>query len=91
LIELIIIDDNSKEDIKTFLQEFIHQGQLGNLNNIVYVKNKENKGFPHNANIILDEASHDIVCILNSDTYVCEGALEKISKVLEDNDNILVA
>jgi GT2 family glycosyltransferase len=88
---LIIVDDNSNENIKIFLEKIIQNNPLGNIQRITYIKNQENKGFPHNANIILDEASYEMICILNSDTYVCENALEKIIKILQENENVLVA
>lgn len=91
IIEIIIVDDNSTEDIRAFLTDFVNQDTLGNITHLKYIKNKENKGFPHNANIILDNSTHDIICILNSDTYVCKQALEKLSHALQEDVNTIIA
>lgn len=91
LFDLLIVDDNSTQNITEFLKKFINDENLWNIQEITYIKNAKNMWFPHNANIILDETKSQFICILNSDIYVCEGALEKMMKILQENEDILVA
>ncbi len=89
-VELVLVDDKSTEDIRGLALEFA-QKSAGHIKSIVFICNKKNQGFPHNANIILDQATHDTVCVLNSDTYVCPGALERLDAALQAEPQVMIA
>ncbi|RSK28858.1 glycosyltransferase [Bacillus sp. HMF5848] len=67
---LYLLDDCSPNpEIKDILDFY-----AGRFNNIIAVKNKENKGFPGNVNSGLRITENDVI-ILNSDTIVTDGWL----------------
>lgn len=89
-VELVLVDDKSTQDIRGLALEFV-QKSAGHVKSVVYIRNKKNRGFPHNANVILDQATHDTVCVLNSDTYVCPGALERLDAALRAEPLVMIA
>lgn len=89
-LELVLVDDKSTEDIRGLAVEFA-KTSAGHIKSILYIRNKKNRGFPHNANIILDQATHDTVCILNSDTYVCPRALERLDAAVRTSPSVIIA
>ncbi|MEA1926005.1 MAG: glycosyltransferase [Patescibacteria group bacterium] len=90
-MELIIVDDCSKENIKTEVEAFISKQKPKNILKVVFIRNNNNMGFPHNANIILNNSKEKIICILNSDTYVCPNAFERIVKLMNSDNKIIIA
>lgn len=69
---LILINDKSPDErIQKYLDEIQHE-------NVVVVHNKENRGFPANINIGMAQSEENDVVLLNSDTVVTKGWLEKL-------------
>ena len=89
--ELLIVDDASTENVRSVVGVAIENGWLSDAFSVCYMRNSHNRGFPHNANVILAESNGKIVCILNSDTYVCPGSFEQMCEVLDNDDDVLVA
>ncbi|MFC0524541.1 glycosyltransferase family 2 protein [Pontibacillus salicampi] len=67
--ELIIIDNNSYDGTKEYLQ---------GLQLIKCLYNSENKGFPYSCNQGIKEAKGEYVVLLNNDTVVTEGWLTRL-------------
>jgi len=73
---LVIINDKSPDErILPMLQDFVEKNKSGN--NIVLIDNNENKGFVCTVNIGMRRSENDVV-LLNSDTEVTSGWLEKM-------------
>lgn len=73
---LIIINDKSQDErILPMLHDFVESNKNGS--NIVLICNKENLGFVRTVNVGMRHSSNDIV-LLNSDTEVTSGWLEKM-------------
>jgi len=70
--ELIIIDNNSGEATKEFLTG--KQKSMG----FTLITNKKNKGFAYACNQGIKVAKYNYICLLNSDTVVSPGWLEKM-------------
>lgn len=78
---LILINDNSTDKrVGELLREL--QGQ-----NIVVMENKENKGFSSNVNKGMAFSDNDVI-LLNSDTCVTEGWVEKLKECAYSKENI---
>lgn len=71
---LILINDNSPDvRIKQLLDEQCKK-------NIIVVHNTDNKGFSNNINIGMAQSIENDVILLNSDTIVTKGWIEKLSR-----------
>lgn len=69
---LILINDHSSDQrIYRYLNEIRDE-------HVVVIHNQENKGFPANVNIGMEQSDADVV-LLNSDTVVTKGWLEKLA------------
>jgi len=76
--ELILIDDCSDKETSDYLQQYKEYGKI--------IRNDEVKGFPHNCNLIIKNASYENICLLNSDVYCPTFWIEKLIKALEYYD-----
>lgn len=81
---LYLLDDRSpdpkiKELLSTYSEKFPDF--------IIAVRNEQNLGFPGNVNNGFKISKHDVV-ILNSDTLVSEGWLEKLNEVANKEESI---
>ena len=73
---LVIINDKSPDErILPMLQDFVESHKQDS--NIVLINNKENLGFVRTVNVGMRHSSNDVV-LLNSDTEVTSGWLEKM-------------
>ena len=69
---LILINDNSPDErIRPFLD-------VQEKENVIVIHNTENKGFSNNINIGMSQSSDNDVILLNSDTILTKGWVEKI-------------
>ncbi len=75
--EIILIDDNSTEDVNL---EFIK--------GIKIIRNNQNLGFLKNINIGIKEAIGKFIYILNNDTEVQDGFLTELLNVFETFPNV---
>lgn len=78
--EIIIVDDNSSQDIKKSIDVF-------NDNRIVYIKNKENHGVSYSRNVGMKASKYDLIALLDSDDEWLPGKLEEQIKYLIENIN----
>lgn len=74
---VILIDNGSAEPSRT-----LYQSMLETLPRALYVRSPENLGFVKATNIGLAMATAEYVCLLNNDTEVPPGWLEKLQEVL---------
>lgn len=69
---LILINDNSSDQRIRKLLDSIKQ------NYVIIIHNQENRGFPANVNIGIEQSQTQDVLLLNSDTVVTKGWVEKL-------------
>lgn len=70
--ELIIIDDGSKDDVLSFIRDFIDD-------RIIYLET-EHLGVSHARNVGIKEAKGTYICFLDSDDYYLSHHLEVLKK-----------
>lgn len=79
---LILVNDNSPDErIAPFLDEQAND-------NIIVIHNAENKGFPANINIGMVQSDTNDIIMLNSDTIVTSGWVDKIIKCAYSDEAI---
>jgi len=78
--EIIVVDNASQDRTPEMLNRFSAERT-----NFKSVFNKTNRGFAGGNNDGVKEAEGDIVILLNSDTVVPKGAINKIIKHMRDN------
>lgn len=76
--EIIIIDDNSLEDIKTIIDKF-HD------NKIIYIRNNKNMGVSYSRNIGIKRSKYDLIALLDSDDEWLPKKLEFQIKYLKEH------
>ena len=78
--EIIVVDNNSSDDTRTWLLE---------QTSLKLILNTENKGFPKGCNqgIQIANQENDIL-LLNNDTIVTENWLKNLKKCLDSNPKI---
>jgi glycosyltransferase involved in cell wall biosynthesis len=81
--ELILIDNNSTDETKKYLEELQTQKK-----NLKVIFNKENKGFPAGINQGILEAKTENIIIANNDIVVTENWLEKMIQKAESDSEI---
>lgn len=69
-IEIIVVDDRSKEPITKAIQKMFPQ--------VTVITNKENLGFAKTVNKGIEVASHPLICLLNNDIRLPNSAWLKI-------------
>ena len=82
-IEIIVVDDCSKDNSKNIINEFCNQN-----NNIIFIQNKENKGVIYSRNIAIDSAKGDYILPLDGDDIIEQSYIEKAVKILNENSKI---
>ena len=78
-LEVIVVDDGSKDESVEALKEIEEQ-----FKNVKVVVNKENLGYVGTNNKGIKASSGKYILLLNSDTVVKKGSLEKLVKFAED-------
>ena len=84
--EIILINDCSKEETSSYLENYVRENTEFRL-----VNNEENLGFVKTCNKGMKIAGGDIVVLLNSDTMIPEGFCERIIKCFNSDKKIGVA
>ena len=79
-LEIIVVDNNSKDGSQEFLKE--------NYRKAILIENKENYGFAKGNNIGLKASTGDYILILNNDTVVAPNFLEPLIRDFKDNPRI---
>jgi GT2 family glycosyltransferase len=77
--EVIVVDNNSVEDIEPLKLEFP---------GIKLIKNHINSGMGAGNNIGIKSARYEYLLILNADTEITPGAIESMTAVLEGNSTV---
>lgn len=80
--ELIIVDDSSERKTKKICQEFSADSRVR------LFRNQKNLGYSKTANLAFSLAAHKHVVLLNSDTIVSAGWLDKLQKHLLNDPNL---
>jgi len=75
--ELIFVDNGSNQDTLVFLAELAREHPQ-----VKVIRNGKNLGFAGGNNVGLAAASGEYLCLLNSDTVVTEGWLERLIRPL---------
>jgi len=78
-LEIIVVDNVSEDGSCEMVKKEFPEVRL--------IQNKENLGFAKGNNVGLNEAKGEYIMILNSDTIIKEGAIEKLVKFLDTNEN----
>lgn len=77
--ELILVDNGSIDGTPDYLAT-VHGAQV--------IRNEENLGFPKGVNQGIQAASGDYVLLLNNDTLVTEGWLDRLTACAESADDV---
>jgi len=80
--ELIIVDDSSEDKTKKICQEFSADSRVR------LFHNHSNLGYSKSANFAFSLATHHHVVLLNSDTVVSAGWLDKLQRHLQNDPNL---
>lgn len=78
--EIIVIDNDSKDDSCAMVKEFFP--------NVLLIENKENVGFSKANNQAVAMAKGEYICILNPDTAVAQDTFSKAIEYYESVENI---
>lgn len=81
-LEIIVVDNNSKDGSQEFLR-ILSQKK----NNLHIILNNANLGFAKANNLGIVQAQGEYILLLNPDTEILDGALQKTVKFLEQNDD----
>lgn len=87
-IEVIVIDDNANEKWNYIVGEIVKEFKLTNENEIIYIKNKTNKGSAETRNIGIESATGEYVTFLDDDDiYLPEKVYRQVEHMInEDSD-----
>lgn len=85
--EVLIFDDCSTDDTVKLMQDFIKENQLRNYS---VFENRENKGWRRNFMDGFSEAKGDIIFPCDQDDVWHEDKIENMSKIMEEDKNILL-
>ena len=81
--KIIIIDDGSSEETENYLIKIYENNK-----NVKLFRNNNPKGYTYAANIGLKESNADYRILLNSDTIVTDGWLDKMIECQKSNEKI---
>lgn len=84
--EVIICDDNSLDNTKNIIEEFIKKYNLQPKWRLI--SNKQNKGYPFNFYFCIDNSKGDIVFFSDQDDIWVKDKIERMGEVLNLNPNI---
>lgn len=80
--EVIVVDNDSKDESARFVKEFVKKNKTSNL---ILIENKENFGFSKANNIGVEKSNGKFILFLNSDTVVYENTLDGMVEFMEKN------
>jgi len=91
-MEIIVVDNGSTDGSIEILKKYlIHPPNRRTKYIIHLIENQSNLGFAKANNIGIKKARGEYIMLLNSDTIVKEGAVEKLIEFLDKNPNTAVA
>lgn len=76
-LEIIVINDCSKDNSEKIIKKY-----LNNFDNIIYVKNKENRGLSFARNVGLEKSSGEYIGYIDSDDYVSYEYYESLMNTM---------
>lgn len=85
--EVIIQDDGSTDNTENIVQNFIKEHKLEHWK---YLKNKKNLGWRKNFIHLMEKATGEIVFLSDQDDIWYEKKIEKMARVFEENNEVLV-
>ena len=83
LDEIIVVDNNSRDDSIGYLTEFISENNW--VDSVSLIANDKNEGFSSGNNVGVNASSSEYVLLINSDTIIQPGAIQKLVETLDDN------
>ncbi len=87
--EVIVVDNGSTDGSLEYLKKLV--ADTNQPLNIKLIENKENLGFSRGNNSGIKQASGQYILLLNSDTIVTTGAIERLVEYLNKNENTAVS
>ena len=78
--EIIIVDNDSKDDSVEFIRQLYPQ--------VTLIKNRKNLGFSRANNIAITQSHGEYILILNPDTIINENILKECTALLDSNPQI---
>ena len=85
-VELVIVDDASKEETQKILDDF-----AAKYPGVKLIRHEKNQGYLHSVNDGISQTSGDIITLLNSDTYIPKDFTARILTCFEQDEKIGVA
>lgn len=85
-VELVIVDDCSKEETRKILDDFVAKNPSAML-----VRHEKNQGYLHSVNDGIAHTHGDVITLLNSDTYIPGDFSARILACFEQDEKIGVA
>jgi len=85
-VELIVVDNNSRDDTLAIIENFCRSNQK-NLT-IKIIENPKNNGFTKGLNQGLGIASGEFIMIMNPDIFIINGFFEKSINFLKENQDV---
>jgi GT2 family glycosyltransferase len=82
--EVIVVDNASSDGTKEYLQELEKAGMI----RAIY--NADNRGFPAGNNQAAEIAQGEYLCLLNNDTIVTQGFLEKMLRCMKSDSKVAI-
>jgi GT2 family glycosyltransferase len=83
LVRVTFVDDASASDTQIFLEELARNNPR-----VRVLRSRSNKGYTKSVNRGLKDLVADAIVILNSDTLVTPGALDRLLEGLNSDDNV---
>jgi GT2 family glycosyltransferase len=84
--QIVIVDDDSDEDCRTYLQEL-----AASTPDVQLLRNPRQRGFPYSCNEIIRQSSREVICLLNSDALVSPHWSEPILQVMSLHPSFAMA
>lgn len=79
-LNIVIIDNNSRDKTDVFIKKNYPLVQL--------IKNKKIGGFAHNCNLGIKQSKKEFIMLLNPDTEIMSGAIEKLYFFLKNHPRV---
>ncbi len=83
IVRVTFVDDASDSETRTFLEELARHNPRGRV-----LRNRFNKGYTKSVNRGLADPVADAVAILNSDTLITPGAIDRLLAGLNSGDDV---
>lgn len=88
--EIIVINDGSKDETKEIAERYMFK-ELPLIESPVQVINQVNKGLSSARNTGIMAATGDYILPLDSDDFLCENAIERLSKEIDETNADIIA